>query len=42
MSNAQEETSPMMKKVILAGIILAIIGTVLLVMQLEWGSFSNV
>jgi hypothetical protein len=42
MSNVQEETSPMMKKVILASIILAIIGTVLLVMQLEWGSFSNV
>jgi hypothetical protein len=38
----QKEISPLMKKVLLASMILAIIGTVLLLMQIEWGSFSNV
>lgn len=38
----QKEISPLMKKVLLASMILAVIGTVLLLMQIEWGSFSNV
>jgi hypothetical protein len=39
---AQRETSPLMRKALLASIILAVIGTVLLLMQLEMGSFSSV
>jgi hypothetical protein len=35
------ETSPLMSKVLLASVILAIIGTVLLVLQISLGSFSN-
>jgi hypothetical protein len=38
----QKESSPLLRKVMLACLILAIIGTVLLVMQIEWGSFRNV
>jgi hypothetical protein len=38
----QKEISPLLRKVMLACLILAIIGTVLLVMQIEWGSFRNV
>ena len=38
----QREISPLLRKVMLACIILAIIGTVLLLMQLEWGAFNIV
>jgi hypothetical protein len=38
----KKQVSPLMRKAMLACLILAIIGTVLLVMQIEWGSFSNV
>jgi hypothetical protein len=41
-SEVKNEATPLMRKVMLACLILAIIGTVLLVMQIEWGSFSNV
>ncbi len=39
---AKKEASPLIRKAMLACLILAIIGTVLLVMQIEWGSFRNV
>jgi hypothetical protein len=42
MPEVQREISPLMRKVMLACIILAIIGTVLLVLQIELGAFSNV
>jgi hypothetical protein len=42
MADVQKEISPMMRKVMLASIILAVIGTVLLLMQIRLGSFSNV
>ncbi len=38
----RKEISPLLQRVMLACLILAIIGTVLLVMQIEWGSFRNV
>lgn len=38
----REEVSPLMRKVLVASMILAVIGTVLLLMQIEWGSFSSV
>jgi hypothetical protein len=38
----QKESSPLLRKVMLVCLVLAIIGTVLLVMQIEWGSFRNV
>ncbi len=37
-----KDISPLMRKALLASIILAVIGTVLLLMQIEWGPFSNV
>ncbi len=42
LGNAGKGTSPLLRKVTLASVILAILGTVLLVMQLELGAFSNV
>ena len=38
----QKAVSPLIRKVMLVCLILAIIGTVLLLMQIEWGSFRNV
>jgi hypothetical protein len=40
-SDVQNETSPLMKKVMLACIVLASIGTFLLLLQIGLGSFSN-
>jgi hypothetical protein len=42
MSDVKREISPLMRKVILVSIILAVIGTILLLLQLQLGSFSNV
>jgi hypothetical protein len=42
MPGVQREISPLMRKVMIACIILAIIGTVLLLLQIELGAFSNV
>jgi hypothetical protein len=39
--NVKTELTPLMKKVLLAGVILAVIGTILLLMQVSLGSFSN-
>ena len=40
--NARQETSPLMRKALLASIVLAVVGTVLLLIQVQMGSFSNV
>jgi hypothetical protein len=42
MPNVQNETSPLIKKAMLAGIVLASIGTFLLLLQIGLGSFSNI
>ncbi len=36
------ESSPILRKAVIAGIVLAVIGTALLLIQMSWGSFSNV
>ncbi len=38
----RSEVSPFMSKILLTGLVLAIVGTVLLVLQMEFGSFGNV
>jgi hypothetical protein len=42
LGNARHEVTPVMRKVLLAAVILAVIGTVLLLMQVSIGSFSSV
>jgi hypothetical protein len=42
LGNVKAEVSPVMKKVLLVAVALAVIGTVLLLMQVSLGSFSNV
>jgi hypothetical protein len=39
--NEKKEVNPTLRKALLAGVILAVIGTILLLMQISWGSFSN-
>jgi hypothetical protein len=42
MTDSRKEISPLIKKIILLSIVLAIIGTVLLLIQVQTGSFSSV
>jgi hypothetical protein len=36
------ESAPILRKAVIAGIVLGVIGTVLLIIQMSWGSFSNI